>query len=40
MPEASIAHDRVVGGDRLGLGPLLDGDPARLLEGDGEHGPG
>jgi hypothetical protein len=34
------ANDRVVGRERLGVRPLLDLDPARLLEGDGSHGLG
>ena len=37
MPLASIAHDRVVARQELGLGALLDLDLAGGLEGDGSH---
>ena len=32
------AYDRIVRRERLGVRPLLDGDPPRLLEGHGAHG--
>ena len=37
-PGGLDAYDGVVGGDRLRIGTLLDGDPAGLLKGHGAHG--